>query len=534
MKTLLLGINSKFIHPNLAIRYLKSNCDFDVEIKEFTIKDSLENMFAYIVENQIQILGVSVYIWNVELVQALLARIHLQAPEIIVILGGPEVSYESDYFLEQKLANFIITNEGEIAFNRLLHSLFENLPCDSVPNLRYLRDGEVIATNTKEIASLNELKNPYIVDEEPYDHKIAYVELSRGCPYTCSYCLASLEKRVRYFDIERVTKDLSYLYNRGARTFKFLDRTFNIRESLSIDLFEHIFNTHYEEAVFQFEINADILSDNILQYLETNCPPNKIRFEIGIQSTNDHVNAAVYRKQDTSKLFHNIKRLKNSNVILHLDLIAGLPYEDLESFKRTFNSVFRLHGDELQLGFLKMLRGTRLFYEQDKYHYVVQDSAPYELISNQFISEAELMTIHIVEETLNIFWNKGFFNHSLPLIMQSVDSPFDFFHELGLFYLKEHVFHRYQLTDIYGILEQFVQEPELVFDIRKDYLNYHHVKPKIYWEKITNKNEVIRLFHSSHPEYNIDDLYKYSVVVPYHTGYLLTFYYPTKKEMHVI
>ncbi len=535
MKTVLIGINSKYIHPNIAIRYLKANCDFPVDIVEFTIKDDISKIYQAILDLNPNILAFSVYIWNVEIIKLLLTKIRGNNKEITIILGGPESSYESDIFFLQYKVNFIIINEGEIAFNELLKVIFKNNSLENIPNLRYIENGVIKQNSISDISNLNNLIDPYNIELDNHQHKIAYLELSRGCPFHCTYCLASLDKGVRFFSTERVKNNIDKLYKKGARTFKFLDRTFNIREDLAKEILNYIIENRFKDAIFQFEINADILSDEFIDYINEIVPPNKIRFEIGIQSTNDLVNKAVSRKQNTSKLLHNIRKLKKGNIVMHLDLIAGLPYEDFNSFKNTFNEAFRLYGDELQLGFLKLLKGTKLFYQKKQFNYSIDSKAPYEIIDNKFITKDELEVIHIVEEALNIYWNKGFLNHSIKLITEDDASPFDFFYNLGkLFLEKNKLFHRYQLTDVFQILEIFVGYNKHIYDIRYDYLKHHKIKPKIYWDNLVPKNKIIRKFHESNLNYNIDSLYKYSIVISNYSGYILAIYYPNKTEFHKI
>ena len=533
MKVELIGINSKYIHTNLAIRYLKVNCEYPVTIKEFTIKDSIDKIINGIMDTDPDIIGFSVYIWNVELIKTILDIIKTKYNNKTIILGGPEVSYEYNEYLENGVADYIIFNEGEITFNKLIDALDNNRDIKDIPNLSYYIDNNIIRNRAQEIQSLNELKNPYKLDNEDIKNKIQYIELSRGCPYQCSYCMASLEKVVRFFDIHRVKEDIKYLYAKGAKTFKFLDRTFNLKAALALDIYRFVIENDFSNAIFQFEINGDILKEEVLDYLVKNAPPNRIRFEIGIQSTNDFVNLSVDRQQDNGKLFDNIQILNNSNVDMHLDLIAGLPYEDYNSFKNTLNTAFKLYAKELQLGFLKLLKGTKLYYQSKEFAYRVHDKAPYELIDNNFIKKEELHKIHIVEEALEIYWNKGFLNRSIKLITENLDSPFDFFLDLGNHFLeKNQSFHRYQLYDIFITLESYLGE-RYKYDIRYDYLNYNNIKPKIYWDNQIKKNDIIRLFSAENPCYNIDTLYKYSVVTEYNDDYLIVLYLPNKKEMHI-
>jgi radical SAM superfamily enzyme YgiQ (UPF0313 family) len=533
MRTLLIGINSKYIHTNLAIRHLKANCDFVIDIKEFTIKDNIYKIYNNIIEYKPDVLAISVYIWNIEIVRELLNLIKSNKVNLKIILGGPEVSYESDDFLLNNFCDFIIVNEGEIAFNMLIDSLTNNLSFEAIPNLNYLKNNKVVKTVRSEIHNLNDLNNPYHFDNEDIPNKIQYIELSRGCPYNCSYCLASLEKTVRKFDIERVKSDIKYLYSKGAKTFKFLDRTFNLLPNTALELFKYIVDNNFNKAVFQFEISGDILNNDLIEYLVKHAPKDLIRFEIGIQSIHDSVNNSVNRKQDTKKLFKNITRLASSNVDLHLDLIAGLPYENLEMFKETFNETFLLYPKELQLGFLKLLKGTRLYYQKDDFGYIVSNNSPYEIIKNNYLSKEDILEIKCCEEGLEVFWNKGFMNQSIRKIISNQASPFEFFSHLGKMFFKNKANHNYQLYELFDFLEK--KYIEYRFDIRLDYLSYSKIKPKIYWDNSkVKKNEIIRLFHEQNKEYNLDSLYKYSMVTKYKDDYLIVIYFQQHKEIKIL
>ncbi|MBN2540564.1 MAG: DUF4080 domain-containing protein, partial [Bacilli bacterium] len=471
MKTLLVAINSKYIHPNMAVRYLKANCDFAVEIFEFTIKDNLDIILDKILAFNPDLIGFSVYIWNVEIIKMLLTSLRNKKKEMKILLGGPEVSYEYDDYFDKYEVDYIITKEGEVGFNSLLHAFNENNDLESVPNLIFRQENKIQYGKFESAPDVSLIQLPEIESGFDYLHKIAYVELSRGCPFRCSYCLASLEKPVRYFNLERIQLQLLDLYNKGSRTFKFLDRTFNIKEDIAKELIQYISTDSFKEAIFQFEVNADLLSISFIDFLNDTCPKDRIRFEIGIQSTNDTVNQAVDRRQDSTLLLNNIRRLKQGNLTLHLDLIAGLPYEDLNSFIKTFNDVFSVYGDELQLGFLKLLKGTKLYYQQTTHGYIASQNAPYELISNNYISKEELETIHIVEESLNIYWNKPFLKETIQKLTENHTSPFHFFLELGrLFLKKQKSFHRYQLMDLYQTLETYVKEESYIYNIREEYM----------------------------------------------------------------
>ncbi len=540
MKTILIGINSKYIHPNLALRYLKANTTYDVQLQEYTIKDDPKLILSKIIDQQPDVLGFSVYIWNVEIIRSLLKDISELNLNIKIILGGPEVSYVNEDYFKLHLTDYIIVNEGEESFHLLLDAINNHLDLSDIPNLIYMKDNIIIKNKTALIEDLNHIKDPYfILKNEDYIHKIQYVELSRGCPYRCSYCLASLEKGLRFFSLDRVKETINQLVQNGARTFKFLDRSFNANPKLAQEFLDYIIKQNYENVVFQFEINGDVLRDDFIEFLIEKAPKDLIRFELGIQSTNDLVNKEVNRYQNTEKLIQNIVKLKQSNVTMHLDLIAGLPYEDLESFKDTFNTIYQLFPDELQLGFLKVLKGTDIYYKANKHLIKYDEVAPYEIIDNQYITKDELAIIHEVETMLNIYWNKNFMNTSIEHLTKNVNA-FDFYRDLHQYFIKnQYPTLRYHFNDLFIYLIGFLKENNLWNHTIESYLKYdflmhHPIKPQIYWKNDINKNDIIRQFHQFHPEKNIDELYKYSLVTDYLDGYLMIVYKPNLKEVYEI
>lgn len=486
-----------------------------------------------------EIIAFSVYIWNVEIVKEITSIIKRDT-DVIIAWGGPEVSFDEIYFLETNPVDFIVRGEGELAFHQLLHALHTSQTFHHISGLSY-RDGEnVISNPMTDPIQLDKIHSPFRGESDLLNlrNRINYVETSRGCPFHCSYCLASLDNKVRFFDIERVKKEMLFLMDHGAKTFKFLDRTFNTSYQYSIDIFDFLLKNHQEGMSFQFEITGDILKPEIIQYLNQVSPPHLFRFEIGIQSTNELTNKAVDRIQNNDVLFENIKKIKEGNVIdMHLDLIAGLPYENLSSFEKTFNEVFRLYAKELQLGFLKMLRGTSIRLQAPRYGYEFNPLPPYEIISNDVLSKSDLEIIHHVEDMVEIFWNKGFMNHSIEALTKSIDSPFSMFHDLYAFSTEQGFdLHRYQLEDVFKMIHLFVKtkglmdESDFLSWLKKDYLLYHNLKPKIWWNKeFENKNILLSKIHSIHPEHKLDDYYKYSVVTQYFDHILVILYFPTGK-----
>jgi len=541
LKTILCGIDSKYIHANLAIRYLKANTSYETTLMEYTIKDRVFDIVEEILKAEPEIIGFSTYIWNIEMVKQITINLK-EKKEIIVIWGGPESSFDEVFFMKENPVDFIIRGEGELSFHELLEALHHNTTYENISGLTYRLNHKIVSNPFKDIKDLNALKSPYLEIEDPLfvSSKINYVETSRGCPFHCSYCLASLDNSVRFFNIERVQEELLHLMSLGAKTFKFLDRTFNASPKYAISVFDFIINNHKKGMSFQFEITGDILKKEIITHVNKVAPPHLFRFEIGVQSTNSETNLAVNRIQNNEVLFENIKAIKDGSVIdMHLDLIAGLPLEDLNRFKDTFNDVFALYAKELQLGFLKMLRGTPIRLQAQKYGYQFNETPPYEIIRNNSLSEKDIQEIHKVEEMVEIYWNKGFMNSTIEAITKKQNSTFDFFLDLYCF-LEEKEFdpHRYQLHDLFLLFHEFIQSnhPSEVYSIfsmlKKDYLIYHKIKPKIWWaSEFENKNQILRNIHEMHPDYPIDDYYKYGVITRYFDKILLILYFPNQTKL---
>lgn len=523
MKTVLIGINAKYIHPNLAIRLLKANTNYNTDILEFNIKDNYLDIYNSI--KSYDIICFSTYIWNIEIIKEILKL--LKNDNKIIILGGPEVSYNAKYYFDNKLCNYIIKNEGEECFNMLLSHIIDNkYKIDEIPNLYY--DNKYTFDKFVDLDKLN-FAYDLLTDLE---NQITYVETSRGCPYKCGYCMASLEKRVRTFNVDKVKIEIKKLIDRGARIIKFLDRTFNANKNNFLSLIDYIIEVHKPNNSFQFEITGDLLDPSIIEYIDNKAPKNLFRFEIGIQSTNIKANRAVGRIQDNEKLFNNIRLIQDKNIIdLHLDLIAGLPYEDYNSFINTFNEVVSLRPKELQLGFLKLLFGTKMHSDKEMYHYKYMTNAPYEIISNDFLSENDITNIHITEDAFEKYYNSTYYKNSINLILDNVSNAYNFFFELGLIYKNNKA---KRLEDSFKLLDDFIKtifNNTLYNKIHEsliiEYLNIYKVKPTIWWDKLDTKNRNIILRNIKEKEnikYNIDTLYKYSTVVVLEKYYLIAIY----------
>ncbi len=469
MKVVLTTLNAKYIHTSLALRCLKaySEQQFDIEIAEYTIKDPVMNVVSDLYSKKPDVIGFSCYIWNIEETIPIINMIRKIKPDIKIVLGGPEVSYDTQYWMERiPEVDFIVVGEGEETFHQLLEEIEGSNKFHMVFGLAYRKktddESNIYITPPRPKLNLNELPSPHRFKEDiaHLGSRVVYFETSRGCPFSCQFCLSSIEVGVRYFDIERTKSDILYLIEAGAKLIKFVDRTFNIKRDYALEMFQFLIENH-GGCVFQFEITADIMRPEVLDYLAEHAPPGVFRFEIGVQSTNDPTNLAVQRRQKWSKLVRTVTKVRDSGKIAqHLDLIAGLPLENYDTFRGTFNDVFALRPEELQLGFLKMLRGTGLRRDAEKWGYIYQDHAPYEMLGNELMPFSDIVRIKRVEDVLEKYWNAHRMDHALVYLVQDVfESPFDFFQLFGDFWEKrgwQKIGH--QLEDLFLRLWLFLQD----------------------------------------------------------------------------
>jgi radical SAM superfamily enzyme YgiQ (UPF0313 family) len=510
MKIVLAALNAKYIHTSLALRCLKaySGREFDIEIAEYTIKDPAMHITADLYRRKPDVVGFSCYIWNIEETITVIDMLRKVLPDVRIVLGGPEVSYDTEYWMERLDAvDFIVMGEGEETFHHLLTEIRGEGKFHYVFGAAYrkmLPDGtrEIRINPPRPKADLTKMPSPHRLPEDrPHlKNRIVYFETSRGCPFSCQFCLSSIETGVRYYDLEQTKADLLYLIESGARLIKFVDRTFNIRRDYALELFRFLIDNH-NGCVFQFEITADIMRPEVLEFLAEHAPPGIFRFEIGVQSTNDPTNEAVMRRQNFAKLSRTVTTIRDSGKIAqHLDLIAGLPHEDYGTFRKTFNDVFALRPEELQLGFLKMLRGTGLRRDAAKYGYVYMERAPYEILSNDVLSFGDIVRIKRVEDVLEKYWNAHRMDRTLLyLAFRVFESPFDFFQQFGD-YWEERGWQRigHQLEDLFTRLWSFLEDcgpPALERDLalglmKYDYFLNHKYKPRaVWWEFQMDKRE---------------------------------------------
>lgn len=530
MKKVLVGINSKYIHPSFGLHQIKANSKYDLPLLEFTIKDDIQKIINEI--SEYDLIAFSTYIWNIEIIKNILNRDELKNK--LIILGGPEASFQFDTLLNNYNVNFIIKGEGEESFDELLEFLENKRELNCVSNL-YYKDGEIKYTFNK-LPNIKNIKHDYSLTRD-FKNKICYLESSRGCYFNCSYCLASTEKPVRYFDLKEVKENLLFLLENNAKIIKFLDRSFNIEQKRMLEILKFI-NVHDNGyTTFQFEIVGDMLSKEVIDYIKT-MRKKFIRFEIGIQSTNEKTIEAILRKQDFEKLKQNILEIKDY-IVIHTDLICGLPYEDLQTFKKSFNETFLLFTEELQLGFLKELKGTHISMNKDKYNYIFSNTSPYEVISNDFISFEEINEVKLVEKSLDKFYNSNHFRKTFDYIFNIVKlNPYETFKNITLYIEKIGNLSSFQFDEVTKLLYLSILEfanvnplfnkDKLLFIIKQDYLTKNKIKPKIWWDSFITKSEksfIFDKFIKKYPELNKEILYKYSKLEKYNNEYFLVTYF---------
>ncbi|MDD2215943.1 MAG: DUF4080 domain-containing protein [Eubacteriales bacterium] len=462
MKIALTTLNAKYIHSNLALRYLfavAGQARNTLEIREFTINHEDDYIYTELLRGEYGAICFSCYIWNIERILYLAETIKKAKPDLIIVLGGPEAGHRGEELLKNyKAIDLIVMGEGEETFPDLLALLLKQSPRDleAISGLIYRRNGDICVNPAREV-DFNQVPFPYSYTGSESD-KIVYYESSRGCPFSCSYCLSSTNLGVRSLSLEQVKRDLSFFIHNKVKQVKLVDRTFNYDKIRAIEIFRYLMNVDNKFTNFHFELCGELMNEEMLQLLEK-ARPGLFQFEIGIQSTNQPTLDAINRKGDFSKLSANVRRLRSKNNIhLHLDLIAGLPFEDYDTFAHSFNQVYALKPHHLQLGFLKLLPGTQIRRQADDYEYVYRDHPPYEVISNRFLSAEGLARIKMLETVFSLYYNRGGFSNTLDFATGQLGmEAFCFYEELAYFYhLKgfQHRSHRkeslYRILHLYG------------------------------------------------------------------------------------
>lgn len=499
MKILLTAINSKYIHSNLAVRYLKEftkDMDYTCKIREFSINDRDERILEEIIKERPNVVAFSTYIWNIELVTRLSYLIKAVDHNIEILYGGPEVSYDSMNILRELPGEYIIEGEGEKTYREFVEYKLGERNINEIRGLYYKDNGEVVFNGKRPLMNMEEIAFPYGEDEK-LDNKIVYYEASRGCPFNCKYCLSSTTHGVRFLNIERVKKELQYFIDKKVKLVKFVDRTFNCNYKFSMAIWEFLINAE-TDTTFHFEISADILKPQEIELLRK-APKDRFQFEVGVQTTNDDVLFRINRFVNFSDIKEKVEELLSiKNIKQHLDLIAGLPGEDLESFKKSFNDVYGIGPEEIQLGFLKLLKGSSMREEADEYNMKYSPYPPYEILSTKDISYDELNLLKKVEHMVDKYYNTQKFNNIIKFFEPQFKTPFELYYKLSKFFDEKGYFNRnISNNEYYRVFFDFNKEilngdNEVLSDIIKyDYLksNKRRGMPDFLVRKISKEKE---------------------------------------------
>lgn len=445
LKILLAACNAKYIHSNLAVYNLKScsgEYSHNVVIKEYTINQIRDDILKDIYLEQPDVICFSCYIWNISFVKELVPDLKKILPHVDFWAGGPEVSYDAVEFLKKNPAFFgVMVGEGEETFHELAGYYIERKP----ENLKEIRGvafhdetkvPDIVHTGWRELMDLSKVPFAYSNLTE-FKNRIIYYESSRGCPFSCSYCLSSIDKKLRFRDIELVKKELQFFIDNKVPQVKFVDRTFNCKHDHAMAIWRYI--TEHDNGItnFHFEISADLLREEELALMKT-MRPGLIQLEIGVQSTNPQTIKAIRRTMDFEKLKGIVEQIHSfGNIHQHLDLIAGLPYEGYESFHKSFCDVYALRPEQFQLGFLKVLKGSHMMEMTGEYQILYKDREPYEVLSTAWLTYGEILGLKMVESMVEVYYNSGQFKHTLVFLEQYFEDPFRMYEALGRFYEKK-------------------------------------------------------------------------------------------------
>ena len=479
MKILLVACNAKYIHSNLAVYDLQayaSDYADHIVLKEYTINQQKDDIMRDIYLEHPDVVCVSCYIWNLSFVKELMADLIKILPGADFWAGGPEVSYDAEKFLtENSEFKGVMVGEGEETFKELAGYYVEKNPQDlkDMTGICYRDGDQIIHNGWRQIMDLSSI--PFIYNDlSEFKNRIIYYESSRGCPFSCSYCLSSIDKKLRFRDTETVKKELQFFIDNKVPQVKFVDRTFNCKHDHAMAIWKYI-NEHDNGVTnFHFEISADLLREEELQEMST-MRPGLIQLEIGVQSTNPDTIKAIHRTMDFEKLKGIVDRIHSfGNIHQHLDLIAGLPYEDYDSFRHSFNDVYALKPQQLQLGFLKVLKGSHMMEMCREYGIVYKTQEPYEVLSTKWLDYDHVLKLKTVENMVEVYYNSGQFQNTLEYLENFFQDAFSIYERLGSFYMEKgygDVSHTRMRR--YEILLEFLEDvPEISMDQVKDQMVY--------------------------------------------------------------
>lgn len=553
MQFLLVAVNAKYIHTNPAIYSLRAYAGKElapfVSLKEYTINNRMEEVLGDLYLKGPDVIGFSCYIWNFHFIQELLRELPKVLPKTEIWLGGPEVSFEAEKLLEKyPMVRGIMAGEGEETFKELLSFYVErdrmqaesaadgNVPdvyrkLEEIPGL-VLPEGATAARGLADFSSL-----PFLYDDlQEFNNKIIYYESSRGCPFRCSYCLSSIDKRVRFRDISMVKKELQFFLDNKVPQVKFIDRTFNCDRSRALEIWQ--FLVDYDNGVtnFHFEVAADLMDEGALALFKV-MRPGLIQLEIGVQTTNPAALKEINRLADIDTIAEIVRKIRDGkNIHVHLDLIAGLPLEDYESFGNSFDQVYGMAPHQLQLGFLKVLKGTAIWEQADTYGIVYEEKPPYEVLHTNWISFGEILRLKQIEEMVELYYNSNQFVHTLPVLESEFASPFAMFEKLAAYYKEKGYFvnsparsYRYQV--LLDFVKERVQDKQelfaelLTFDF---YLRENAKSRPVFAKDLSPWREKIWQFYckeEEHPEL-LADYSDYHARQTMKMTHMEVFYYP--------
>ena len=533
MKILLAACNAKYIHSNLAVFDLKAYAreyDSHVILREYTINQLKDDILGDIYRTHPDVVCVSCYIWNITFVKELMQDLRKILPGVPFWAGGPEVSYDAEEFLSKNPAfNGVMVGEGEETFLELVkHYVEGNIPLENIKGIVYHKpDNTFLNNGWREIMDLS--KVPFVYEDlKDFENRIIYYESSRGCPFSCSYCLSSVDKRLRFRNLELVKKELQFFLDHKVPQVKFVDRTFNCKHDHAMAIWQYIKDHDNGITNFHFEVSADLLRENELELIST-MRPGLIQLEIGVQSTNPDTIRAIHRTMDFEKLTGIVNRIHSfKNIHQHLDLIAGLPYEDYDSFHKSFNDVYALKPQQLQLGFLKVLKGSHMKEMTSEYQIIHKEQEPYEVLGTKWLSYDDILRLKMVESMVEVYYNSGQFQNTLACAEPLFEDAFTLYEKLGQFYerkgyseishsrmrryeiflefMKEILENKYSLQ-VYGngskeIEEKLSESPEM-----KEKALESEKLQEITWEKIADSmiyDLYLRENLKSHPSFEND------------------------------
>lgn len=453
MKVLLAAINAKYIHSNLGIYSLKTYGEkmlkewglaeqAEISLAEYTINHQMEQILQDIYKRKPDVIGFSCYIWNISYVEMILADIKKVLPDVKIWAGGPEVSYHAEAFLKEEPAvDIVMMGEGEITFAHFLKALLEGEELKQVPGLMLRNDdGTITDTGFRQVMDMSQIPFPYaFMDMKELEHRIIYYESSRGCPFSCAYCLSSIDKKLRFRSLDLVLPELEWFLQAKVPQVKFVDRTFNCKKSHAMAIWQYIRDHDNGITNFHFEIAADLLDKDELDLLST-MRPGLVQLEIGVQSTNEKTLETIRRKTDIEEI-RQITATINSwhNIHQHLDLIAGLPWEDLGSFKKSFNDVYSMEPEQLQLGFLKVLKGSYMEELIPDCDLLYSTAPPYEVLQTKWLSYGDVLELKDIEEMTEVHYNSRQFTCTLKELEKEFNTPYEMFSFMAGYYNKNHL-----------------------------------------------------------------------------------------------